>query len=251
MADITREFRNRKDCNEALKKFSKEHYTFINQIFGDRTIRSYISKFYQNEDFIFKVEVVKSTSKFENDSHHHILASKNKITPYQHPDTGKWVDRDIVCSVASGYQDLDKNQNDTLCQSYSLLTFLGQPIDPDQFKKQMDMIQMYREFLENEKLKMKMKEIIEEPKNTELWRDYRVVSKPFLIMDAETIFDEIRKTLDKWETFGFYYFIGNGECPDSLFTNNKRLLEEESIPEEEEDENMSRRLRSRIVGGKK
>ena len=245
MADITEKFRNRQECNKALIQFSNEHLTFINQIFGDQTVRSFISNLYPNKDFKFKTE--KTGREFDY-SYHHFLASKNKITPYK--EDGVWIDRDIICSVKSNYQNMNINKNDTLCQSYSLLTFLGQPIDPDQMQRQMDMIEMYRSLLENTNFVNKLKEIIVIPKNSTLWTDFRQPEDPFLKMDPDEILREIHETLDKWEVFGFYYFIGNGKCPESLFPK-KSLLEEESIPEEEEDENMSRRLRSRIVGGKK
>ena len=41
-----------------LGLFSKNHYTYINQIFGDQTVREIISEIFPNKDYDF---VVKNT----------------------------------------------------------------------------------------------------------------------------------------------------------------------------------------------
>jgi hypothetical protein len=201
------------DCNdEKLKEFSLEHYTYINQIFGDLTIREIIMEINPRLAKKTRFEVEETGSEFEN-SYHHIL--KNQKT------------EEIICSVYNGYQDLDVNQNDTLCQSYSLLTFFEIPIDSDQKQRQMDMISMYLKLLTNKRFIKALSEVII-PENHELWIDYvESYEKPepvYLIMDKENILMKIKETLEKWKQYGYWYFIGNGKCNDEMVGGKKSKI---------------------------
>jgi hypothetical protein len=181
---------SQKEINE-LERFSREHYTYINQIFGDQTVRKYIKKFFPNPQYKFKIE---KTDEF---GHHHLLRDvKHNI--YQ-------------CSVKNGYQDISKNVNDTLCQSYSLLTYLGIEINPDQKQRQMDMIKMYRKILNNNNFIDKLdNDILQNFENYFLWRDYTSNSDhEYVEMNINNIFRKVNEVLDKWEEFGYLYFIGN------------------------------------------
>lgn len=101
--------------NAKLKIFSFEHLTYINQFFGDLSVRQIIDEVYKKKKYAFGVE--ETGDEFEH-SHHHFVINKRS--------------KQVVCSVNQGDQDLNINKNDTLCQSYSLLTYFGIPINPDQ-----------------------------------------------------------------------------------------------------------------------
>ena len=74
------------DCtNEALEKFSMEHITYINQIFGDQTVRQIIKEVFPNRKFDFGI--VETGNEFEH-SHHHFLIDKKTQQP--------------ICSVEQG-----------------------------------------------------------------------------------------------------------------------------------------------------
>ena len=136
----------------------------------------------------------------------------------------------IVCSGIDGVQDLNKNVNDTLCQSYSLMNFFEIPIQLSEEKgklkqiyhetNQKAMIQMYRDLLDGnienyEGIDFKeilTNEILSDKRNKKLWRNF-VTGKGNLNMDPEVLFKNIEDTLDEWEEFGYWFFIGKGECP--------------------------------------
>jgi hypothetical protein len=182
--------------NKKLKEFSFEHYTYINQIFGDQSVREIITEVFPNKQYQMSVEP--GVGEFV-DSHHHTLTDKKS--------------KDIICSVENDDQDLAKNKNDTLCQSYSLLTYLKIPIKKDQKKKQIDMIAMYRNILSNKKfVGTIIKEILNNPANKRIWKNETLTNKPYLIMDSNLI-KIIKDVLDKWENYGYLYFIGDGTCP--------------------------------------
>lgn len=188
-------------CNdESLEKFSVRHYTYINQIFGDLTVREIISEVFPNKKYEFDVE--ETGPEFEN-SFHHIL--KNKKTD------------DVVCSVNSGYQNISINKNDTLCQSYSLMAYFKQKIYVDMVKRQMGMIDMYRNILLSNKDFIKALDDIIYKENSKHWVDFTKEGrkKVYLKMDKAEIIKNIKSVLDDWEKFGFWFFILDGKCPDS------------------------------------
>ena len=63
-----------KCSQDLLDAFSLEHFTFINQIFGDATVRQIIAELFENPRYEFGVEVV-DNSAFDH-GFHHILISK-------------------------------------------------------------------------------------------------------------------------------------------------------------------------------
>ena len=69
--------------NEKLEEFSLEHFTFINQFFGDETVREVIAEVFPNKKYTFKIEIV------EQGSFHHVLIDKK----------GK-----RICSFEKGHQ---------------------------------------------------------------------------------------------------------------------------------------------------
>lgn len=171
-----------------LEKFSLEHYTFINQFFGDQTVREIIAQIFPNDRYQFRVE------DFGNNTHHHVLYDVKKKTK--------------VCSVKNGDQMIDVDKNDMLCQSYSLLTFFNQQIKKDKKKRQMDMITMYSVILGSKQFRKLLENTIDIPNPA--WRDYRKEDAPQFEMTKETFYTNIKRVLKHWKEYGYWYFIGEG-----------------------------------------
>jgi len=214
---------------EKLLAFSKKHYTYINQIFGDASVRRIIEEEYPTT---WEFKVAKAGPEFGNSFHHTV---RDREDPQL-----------IVCSGVDGVQDLNKNVNDTLCQSYSLMNFFEIPIQLSEEKgklkqiyhetNQKAMIQMYRDLLDGnienyEGIDFKeilTNEILSDKRNKKLWRNF-VTGKGNLNMDPEVLFKNIEDTLDEWEEFGYWFFIGKGECPThSTYSAEMNYLKDRS-----------------------
>ena len=197
-----------------IDTFSRAHFSYINQIFGDETVRNIIQEIYKNNKQ--QLVCIKGTGIF-TDTPHHIVTSKKDIK------------KGIIDSIKQGHQNLDLNINDTLCQSYSLMNYLGKNLEPGNDPKinearQKAMINMYKMIVNNAEFLKKLEEIfVVGNKNT--WPDNTVTvtgnSKPSCIIGndiskpAEKVADiirKIKKILFIWEKWGYTYFIGNGKC---------------------------------------
>lgn len=198
--------------DDKLRKFSLLHYTYINQIFGDMGVREIISEVFPNNKYFFKANP--GSGEFASSNHHVLVTTK---------------DNKEKCSVEDEFQNVNINSHDTLCQSYSLLTYRKKKIHRSQKQRQMDMIKMYREFLENEEfIRLLSDEVIDNPENKKLWRNFasNKRKKGYVTMKIDSIVKKVNQVLDIWEAYGYYWFIGDGTCP-----LNK--IEEESEEEEE------------------
>lgn len=189
-----------KCTNETLESFSKQHFTYINQVFGDLTVREIIQEIFPNDEVEFAVE--ETGIEFEN-TFHHILKYKKKAG--------------TVCSVDSKYQNINVNVNDTLCQSYSLMNYFGIKISKSQKKRQMDMIDMYRQkLLSNDKFIEQLDDVIHKG-NSKLWIDFTKKGKNgkriYIPMNKAAILEKIHQILADWKGFGYHFFIGDGKCP--------------------------------------
>ena len=189
--------------NTKLERFGRKHLTYINQIFGDMTVREIISEVFPNKQYIFKVE--QAGQGFEINTDHHILYD---ISNNQTVCSTKMRCNGHIC------QDIRRDVNDTLCQSYSLLVYRKKKIKRGKKERQIEMVRMYREILNNEMFIYKLKkEIISNNKNIGIWsnfvKDKNGRSK--LEMDEETILHNIHDALNNWEDYGYMYFIGKGE----------------------------------------
>lgn len=212
--------------NTLLHNFSNEHFTYINQIFGDMSVRDIIMKIYKNPKYEFFPEPVE-TEAFES-GFHHILISKK---PEKNGEKKK-----LYCSVDFGFQNLSINKNDTLCQSYSLLQYLNIPIDKHYSYKdnspiitekstmlvQREMINMYRKILKNKKF-IKEFHFIDfensfDENGEKMFRNYTKKNSPPLNLDSKEILKQVHKVLDEWEQYGYRFFMGTGKC------KNKELV---------------------------
>ena len=191
-----------KSCTERkLINFSKKHYTYINQIFGDISVREIIKEVYPNDKFNFVVLKANDIDNFENNSLHHVL---------EYVKSGRQ-----LCSVQQKHQDLTKNLNDTLCQSYSLMNYFGIKISRVRRKKQEDMVRMYKTLLNNDEFVKKLNDdILTNKKNKKIWVDYSKPIKPtqYLDMNVNNLVKNINTVLDNWNDYGYNYFIGDGVC---------------------------------------
>lgn len=187
--------------DDDLKQFGLMHYTFINQIFGDRTVREIIEEVYPSTKFKFKVDANR------DHGYHHVLLDK----------TGK-----KICSINDGYQDIDVNVNDTLCQSYSIMNYLGISFPKTrytQYKKdefyeqqtirQITMIKMYRDVISNPLFRRKFNGLYYTH-----WRDYTKSIRGKFKFDKNLTCNQllkiVQKTLDDWQSYGYRYYIGSG-----------------------------------------
>lgn len=203
---------------ELLDKYSLEHYTFINQIFGDATVREIIEKIFRNKknkNYKFFPEEVPEHGLFER-GYHHILVNKKNIS------------ETLYCSVTSRHQVPHKNIHDTLCQTYSMMKYLDKPLDEifddeslklrkKMFKIHYEMIKMYRELIENKRFIKEFNTIdfintFEDDGRTKTFRNFTRKGNPALNLSSEKILENIKKLLDKWEMYGYWHFIGTGKC---------------------------------------
>ena len=210
--------------NEKLIEFGLDHYTFINQIFGDEGIRGVIANIWKANKGRYKlVDEPADLSAFPSGGEHHVIYLKNK--------TGKFSKKKVWCSVegcevvgeelAPCYQDTTRDENDTLCQSYTLLKYLGYELPlgrtPEaRIQLQMNMVAMYRMIISNENFYNAL-DTFEIPS----WKDCRgipedqdcaKVAAP-LYMDKPELLYNISRVLDEWKAYGYHYFIGDGTCP--------------------------------------
>jgi hypothetical protein len=184
------------ECSkEKLKIFGLEHYTYINQIFGDISVREIITEVFPSSPK-YKFKALVGEGAFEG-SYHHVLKYGKKT----------------VCSVEAGHQNIDVDVNDTLCQSYSLLSYFNIEIPTNKKDKQIAMVKMYRNMLSNPKFILALDDVIHSG-NSSLWIDYTIPGDSTnLRMVKADILNSVRKVLKDWESFGYYYFIGEGKCP--------------------------------------
>ena len=221
---------------EKLARFSKDHYTYINQIFGDMTVRDIIHEMYPSQQ-----KYVFAERDIGYGRHHFLRQGKREI-----------------CSADMGIQNMGPNdqrkqdKNDTLCQSYSLLLFMDKDIpkinntdtlDEELRKKksrQLDMIRMYRDILKRPDFHKKIKEVLPTMQDTmdriprkelpteqenAVWMDY--TQEPLQpdvhpYVNLSKLFVNIKRVLKDWESFGHWYFIRKGNCPPIAKTTKKR-----------------------------
>jgi len=131
-----------------------------------------------------------------------------------------------VCSVQLGYQDLDVDINDTLCQGYSLLAYLGIKFDTtpsrvatrtQKFQKQLAMINMYKMILDSPAFIKEFNEIVKNRANRKLWEDTVNSEDVFYINmrykgSGEPVIENIKHVLAIWERWGWQFFVGDGTC---------------------------------------
>jgi hypothetical protein len=175
--------------------FGDKFDTFINQIFGDGDVREIITEVYPNNELCLLVVDDRLQG------NHHVV--KNLTT------------NKVICSkttrprIQNPYVDV----NDNLCQSYSLARYRNIQITRDKIQKQMDIIQMYREILNNVMFINKLNdELLRNTSYKPSWRIYKNSRKTHrnINLNKTILFRNIHKLLDEWENGGYRYFIRHG-----------------------------------------
>ena len=219
-----------------LIKFGRKNYTYINGFLGDEIVRQIISELYPSK----KLELVaeQGTGEFE-DSMHHVL----------------YKDDEKICSVEQGCQNIGRQSgqdcNDTLCQSYSLLNYFierkkerndkgnkqkKEKIQNDivllydeiprietfhrfwKYEKQMMMINMYHQLLNNNFFLDKLTRELHAPNKEKEWEKLNIIDseeeEPIGIRLKESsypkLFESINKLLQEWYEYGFFYYMNKG-----------------------------------------
>lgn len=215
LPDSTSYYHTMTECTQTkLSNFGKKHFTFINQFFGDVQIRKIITEIFPNKNYRLEVEAADET--FEYSKHHYLYQIKYDKNGNELVGKGK-----KVCSVAGKYQNIYINKNDTLCQSYTLLRYLGYNFNLKMTRKEIQsrMCQMYKKIIENEQfIHIMKKEVLPLSENKNRWIDYTKGNEPFITMkqlrgsnnNYEYLFRNINDVLSKWESYGYSYFIGEG-----------------------------------------
>ena len=141
------------------------------------------------------------------------------------------------------HQNMKINKNDTLCQSYTLLKYLGKPLDKIFAKKlnrtektllvHDEMIKMYSEIIANEKFIEEFNKVnfygSVDSSGKKMFRNYSKTyekdSKKYqkgepvaLNLHNHQIIEQIKDVLQKWHNYGYFYFIGTGKC------NGKKIV---------------------------
>lgn len=266
-----------KCTQEKIDKFSHLFAAYINQIFGDiGIVRPEIYKLYGNKDhnkhlkFALvqfhryddlseddedygkneyddantKGTVKKRDAQYydylkdlhidDSDNNHHVLYDmKNKTY------------LDSVNTMGYKYQAQDRDEHDSLCQSYTLMFFFGREMDNDPVKKQMQIIDMYRWLIEQKQFTDVIKKEIffREKGKKEPWKnEHGKILYTRGPKDFNNVISKIKETLEKWKEYGYRHFIGDGTCDSHKNYNiedydlNKESYDEDSDDEDYEDE---------------
>jgi len=199
---------------QVLDNFGLRHYTYINQIFGDQNLREDIElRLFPKESKLRRtVQVLADPEQFDPSSIHWLGKNLKTGEPW--------------CSVNEDIQDPDKHLNDTLCQSYSLMWFLGREEelrkgckDEDQIENQMEIIKMYEDIIDHKEFTTSLGELFYEGQGPSGWHNFTKPNTPLLYnrhLTPETnitnLIKNIKKTLNDWKKYGYTYFVGKGEC---------------------------------------
>ena len=252
-----------KSDKKMLDEFSHLFVTYINQIFGDRTLRTIIYEefgeqkhnkhlrfglvaFHRYEDpsdewvdanennSVLKIDASYYDDKKDqvtledSDANHHVLYdTKNK----------KYVDS--INTEGMKYQDQERDENDSLCQSYTLMFFFDYEMDNDPVQKQMQIIGMYDMLLKRKSFLKKLKKELFYRKDEvhEHWEDEDGNILPTQNeTDFKYILHRINDTLRLWEDYGYWHFVGKGNKKNVKYDIDDYGLEGDSDSDYEEEE---------------
>ena len=166
----------------------------------------------------------------DSDTNHHVLYDvKNE----------KYLDS--VNTQGYKYQDQERDEHDSLCQSYTLMFFFDRPMDNDPVQKQMQIIDMYKWLIKQPKFIHALENDMFYPKNKkdEVWEDEKgkIISTQGP-EQLDRLIKKIKETLKIWKEYGYRHFIGDGSCESHKNYNieDYDLTREESDDEYSDDE---------------
>ena len=188
-----------------LNNFRMRWETYINQFFGDRTIRKIIEDEYPNRNYTL-------TAVDGDPTWHHILEGRTRRI-------AKW------CSMERGIQD-DNNPNDNLCQTYSLLKYMypNRKIPSTMKGVANSAVEMYRLILSNSRFMktvdndilqnrevgslwdMRKNNVRDKYGDAAYWVNYSKDEKP-LPLGKKMIVKNIRAVLTDWKKYGWESFM--------------------------------------------
>jgi hypothetical protein len=214
--------------NDNLIIFGRAHMSYINQIFGDETIRDIIQEIFPMGG---KLVIEPADENFEYSVHHVYYGDDaeepmHELTEEEQAARGEDFATTRICSVMNDYQDIEVDINDTLCQTYSLMAFLQIEFDStpskiatraQKYTKHMAMIKMYRDILDYPDFRRQLASIVKDSKNKKLWKDTVDEAHPFFINQrlktVDRVISNIKRVLTIWEDYGWQYFVEQGTCP--------------------------------------
>jgi len=223
--------------NDNLIIFSRAHMSYINQIFGDETIREIIQEVFAVPG---KLVIEPVGEEFEFSVHHVYYADENEepdseLTEEELAARGDEFASTKICSITYGYQDITVDINDTLCQTYSLMALLDVSFDEtpsaeatraQKFTKHQAMINMYRDIIDFAPFKYKLAAIMKNSKNKKIWVDTVDEDHPFFINQRYKTVDKLIETMKRvlaiWESYGWQYFVEQGKCEKVKKDGGKR-----------------------------
>lgn len=239
---------NKKIEKEKLEIFSHLFQAYINQIFGDQSVRSVIYSIFgnkeHNKNYRFGlVEFNSGDNEWEKANEDHSVP-KRKASYYDDivdkvkiddSDDNHHVLYDIVKekyidsinTEGFKYQDQERDSEDSLCQTYSLMKFFNRRMNKDPIKKQKQMVVFYRVLLKNKHFIQEIKEEIfyKKPFDQEVWEDEDENIIPTQNnKDFDKLKEKILDTLDKWDKYGYWYFIKNGTTMNTKYDINDYFL---------------------------
>ena len=273
-SNINNKTKKKKDkCNqEKIDEFSHLFAAYINQIFGDiGGGRPIIYKLYGNKKHNkhYKFGLVQfhrydDLSEDDEDygKNEYDEANTDGNVPideaqYYDYDTDLYIDDtdnnhhvlydiknekylDSVNTVGYKYQAQDRDEHDSLCQSYTLMFFFGREMDNDPVKKQMQIIDMYKWLIKQPKFLYALENDMFYPKNKkdEVWEDEngKIISTQGP-KNLDKLIKKIKETLKIWKEYGYRHFIGDGSCDSHKNYNIEDYdLNKESYDEDSDDE---------------
>jgi len=186
-----------KSINQKLKEFSWNHYTYINQFFGDLEVREIIEQAFPHHYITFD-----HYDDEEFGFHHFITDTRTGYT---------------TCSIGTGVQNTDINENDNLCATYSIMAYFRKKYTHNYKKNQMTMIELCRKIIANRNFRASVNAcILTDPQEEKRWEIYRPITrksrnrKYYVNMEPYSFWNNVIKTLDEWEEYGHLFFIGDG-----------------------------------------
>lgn len=171
-----------------LADFSWLHYEFINQIFGDPAVRVIVAQLFAPCDSPWSFGVETSQSRYGG--HHHILVDTHN--------------GNIWCSKKRGLQNDALRPHDTLCQTYTLMKYLGVPMVGDRKQVQLAAVAMYRNILRHRQFEEQLIAYLDTHIIFSVSGKSRR-QRPSRRTPTSTI-KRIHCTLQMWEEFGYLHF---------------------------------------------
>ena len=197
------------DCDDnKLVAFSRKHFTYINQFFGNEGVRDIIMETYPVTRYTLAVE--EGEGEFVGTHHHVVYDNENQKT---------------ICSVDQKNQNPSIDRHDTLCQTYSLLTYLNfkfpgkYTLPPPKSlgykrEKQFVMIRMYKDLLADRDLVIRFINELDYPNEwcLNFYKSDRGLKFKSRIT-TERWLQIVEAILKEWEKYGFHFFMNDGDCP--------------------------------------